>query len=102
MGADTEPCTSVKALRKPKDRIKSDERILGDGDFVQSVLKNSQQELERRYHYHIKGYDFEWLVDQVATVLGVKQNIVTCPGRYPDTVEARSVLWLHGSLASAP
>ena len=29
---------------------------------------------------------------QVATLFGVDQDIVTRPGRYPDTVEARSVL----------
>jgi putative transposase len=28
----------------------------------------------------------------VATLFGVDQDIVTRPGRYPDTVEARSVL----------
>jgi len=83
---------AVKALRKTKDRIKGDERILGDGDFVRSILEISQQEFERRYHYRAKGFDFQWLVGQVATVLCVEQNIVTRPGRSPDTVEARSVL----------
>lgn len=83
---------AVKALRMTEDRIKGDERILGDGEFVQSVLKRSQEQLERRYHLMAKGYDFDGLVGYVATVLGVEQNIVTRPGRYPDTVEARSVL----------
>ncbi len=30
---------SAKALRGTKDRIKGDERILGDGNFVQEVLE---------------------------------------------------------------
>ena len=42
--------------------------------------------------YRAKGYDFGWLVGRVATLLSVDQDIVTRPGRYPDTVEARSVL----------
>jgi len=79
-------------LRGAKDRIKGDERILGDGDFVQEVLESCRQQLERRYHYQAKGYDFDWLVGQVATLLGLEQDIVTRPGRYLDTVEARSVL----------
>ena len=83
---------SAKALRGTKDRIKGDERILGDGNLVQEVLVSCQQQLERRYHYQAKGYDFDWLVGQVATLFGVDQDIVTRPGRYPDTVEARSVL----------
>lgn len=74
----------AKALRGTKDRIKGDERILGDGNFVQEVLES--------YHYQAKGYDFDWLVGQVATLFGVDEDIVTRPGRYPDTVEARSVL----------
>jgi len=84
---------SAKALRRAsKDRIKGDERILGDDNFVQEVLETCQEQLERRYHYQARGYDFDWLVGQVASVCGVDQNIVTRPGRYPETVEARSVL----------
>jgi hypothetical protein len=83
---------SAKVLRGTKDRIKGDERILGDGDFVQEVLEICRRQFERRYHYQAKGVDFDWLVGQVATLFGVDQNIVTRPGRYPDTIEARNVL----------
>ena len=51
--------SAVKALRGRADRIKGDERILGDGDFVDSVLKVSQEQLERRYQYQSRGYDFD-------------------------------------------
>ena len=30
----------VKAMRRAQDQMKRDERILGDGDFTQSVLDN--------------------------------------------------------------
>ena len=39
-----------KPLRGTKDRIKGDERILGDGHFVKEVLESCKQQLERRYH----------------------------------------------------
>ena len=84
--------SAVKALRGRADRIKGDERILGDGDFVDSVLKVSQEQLERRYQYQSRGYDFEWLVDQVARLFDMGTEKVVRPGRYPDTVKARSVL----------
>ena len=84
--------SAVKALRGRADRIKGDERILGDGDFVDSVLKVSQEQLERRYQYQSRGYDFEWLVDQVARLFDMGIEKVVRPGRYPDTVKARSVL----------
>ncbi|MCK4485538.1 MAG: transposase, partial [Desulfobacterales bacterium] len=50
--------SAVKALRGRADRIKGDERILGDGD-VDSVLKVGQEQLERRYQYQSRGYDFD-------------------------------------------
>ena len=48
--------------------------------------------MERRYQYLAQGYEFDWLVDQVATLLSLDREIVTRRGRYPVTVEARSVL----------
>jgi hypothetical protein len=93
---------AAKAMRGGKDRIKGDERILGDGNFVREVLESCRQQLERRYQYLAQGYDFNWLVGQVATILSLDQEIVTRRGRYPDTVEARSVLCYWGArLASA-
>jgi len=81
-----------KAMRGGKDRIKGDERILGDSNFVKEVLESCRQQLERRYQYLAQGYDFDWIVGQVASLLSVDQEIVTRRRRYPDTVEAHSVL----------
>ena len=66
--------------------------ILGEGDFVKTVLESCRQQLERRYQYLAQGDDFNWLVDQVANLLSLDQEIVMRRSRYPDTVEARSVL----------
>ena len=84
--------SAVRALRGMSERIKGDERILGDGGFVEDVLKICQERFERRYRYHAKGYDFGWLVDRVADLFNLERDKVTRPGRYPETVEARSVL----------
>ncbi len=35
----------VKAMRRVQDHMKSDERILGDGEFTQSVLEEAQERL---------------------------------------------------------
>jgi putative transposase len=66
--------------------------VLADGDFVKAVLESCRQQLERCYPYLAQGCDYNWLVDQVATHLGLKPEVVTRRGRYPDTVQARSVL----------
>jgi hypothetical protein len=45
----------VKFLGGMSERITGDERILGDGRFVEQVLTVSQERLEHRYSYHSKG-----------------------------------------------
>jgi hypothetical protein len=51
------------------ERIKGDQRILGDGwEGGEEVLKICQERLERRYRYQSLGYDFGWIVDRVAAV----------------------------------
>jgi hypothetical protein len=41
--------SAVKAMRKAKMFQKSDERILGDGDFVAQVLSATREQMERKY-----------------------------------------------------
>jgi putative transposase len=40
---------NVKVERRAKIYEKADERILGDGDFVQEVLARAEEKLKRRY-----------------------------------------------------
>ena len=91
---------AVKMIRGKGQRIKGDERILGDSDFVDAVLKASQDQLDRQAELHRKGYDFNWLVGRVANLLDMKPDEVLKPGRYPRTVKARSILlyWAHREL----
>lgn len=84
--------TRVGELREKGNRSKGDERILGDGDFVENILSQCQERMEQKYLYLNKGYDFEWLVDKVATTLGINKEEITRSGRYSRRVEARSVL----------
>jgi REP-associated tyrosine transposase len=89
--------SAVRALRGMSERIKGDERILGDGGFVEEVLNICQERFELRYCYHAKGYDFDWLVKRVADLFNLERDKVTRRGRYPETVEARSVLCYWGA-----
>ena len=89
--------SAVKALRRSGERIKGDERILGDSDFVEAVLASSDEGLEQRYSYQAKGYNFDWLVKRVAQLLEMNVNHVLRQGRYPSTVKARSLLCYWGA-----
>ena len=82
----------MKALRKSGSRMKGDERILGDGDFVENVLKEAQESMERKYRLRAKGYDLDWLVNHVAQLLDMETRDVLARGKFRQTVKARSLL----------
>ncbi len=91
---------ALKELRKAGIRVKGDERILGDSDFVENVLKSAEERIEQRYVLEAMGYDFDRVVDRVAAVLGMTADEVTAFGKSPRTVEARALLcfWAHRKL----
>ncbi|KAF5415867.1 MAG: hypothetical protein C5S49_05325 [Candidatus Methanogaster sp.] len=88
---------ALKGLRKIKAYMKGDERILGDSDFVETVLKECQDEFDRRYLLKSGGYDFDTVVDRVAQVLGMNRAEVLSSGRQPHNVHARSLLCFWAS-----
>ena len=83
---------AVLALRGAKIYQNSDERILGDGDFVDSVLTAANEAMERRYYLQSSGFTLDKLADRVANILGMRPEDVWATGRYHHLVEARSLL----------
>ena len=76
--------------------MKGDERILGHGDFVESVLKAAQEKLDRKSIIRALRYDFEWLVDRVTGLFGLTSKKLLTGGKHRRTVRARSVLCYWG------
>lgn len=87
----------VKAMRRGVERMKGDERILGEGAFVETVLKAAQENLERKYQLEAEGYSFDWLVERVAKQLELEPKDVLAPGKYAQSVKARSLLCYWGA-----
>jgi hypothetical protein len=87
----------VKAMRRGCERLKGDERILGEGDFVETVLKAAQEKLDRNSQLEAAGYSFDWLVGQVARQLEIEPKDVLAPGKYAQSVKARSLLCYWGA-----
>lgn len=92
--------TGLKNIRKADIRVKGDERILGDSDFVETVLASAKEALEERYVLKARGIDFDQVVLIVARVLKLPPDQVTAWGKSPQTVQARSLLcfWAHRKL----
>jgi putative transposase len=58
---------AVKTMRlNGQDRIKSDQRILGDSDFVSEVLSEREEQFSRKYRLKNLGYDFETVAERVS------------------------------------
>lgn len=76
---------------KGQDRLKGDERILGDSDFVLSVLEAANENYERHYELKSRGFDLKKVQMRVAELLGVDGDRIYSRGRRRDQVEARSL-----------
>jgi putative transposase len=90
----------IEKLRKAKAYMKGDERILGDGDFVERVLQHANELLDRRYALRAKGYDFGKAVKQAADIFGISPTTLLRPRKSSSTVRARSLLcfWANREL----
>jgi putative transposase len=85
--------SEVKRLReKGSDHVMSDERILGDSGFVDSVLSQANEGYERRYELKRRGYDLERIATRVGEICGIEKKEVFAKGRQKRKVEARSLL----------
>jgi chromosomal replication initiation ATPase DnaA len=82
-------------------RVKGDERILGDSDFVEAVLKEANEQLERRYRLKAEGFDLEQVAQRVAAVMDCSVELVWEKSRRPQVVDARDLLcyWASEELA---
>jgi predicted transcriptional regulator len=92
--------TALKGFHKAGIRFKGDERILGDSDFVENVLKSAEEALAEKYELKARGYDFDWVVSRVAEVMDITPAQVTAFGKSPQTIKARSLLcfWVQRRL----
>ncbi|HCX02677.1 MAG TPA: transposase [Syntrophaceae bacterium] len=71
--------------------IKSDERILGDGDFVNALLADANEKFERFHIIRHLGYDLDKTARRAAEVCHVALEEIFARGRQKTKVEARSV-----------
>jgi hypothetical protein len=84
--------SAVNAMRQAQIRMKGDERILGDGEFVQSVLDAAKEQYDERCRVQSNSCDYDRVVNCVATLLEIQPEQVSAPGKHPLTVKARSLL----------
>ncbi|MEE4315200.1 MAG: transposase [Desulfofustis sp.] len=83
--------SAVKMLRRTDIRMKSDERILGDGDFVERALQAAQERYERSYALSAQGYDLSKTALWVKEKTGIEMDELSSKSKRPAIVRARSL-----------
>jgi hypothetical protein len=84
---------AVKSIRRLCEHVKSDERIMGDSDFVQSVLSAQNEQQQARYLLQSKGYDFGYALKRVAQLSGLEDKEILKTGKQIVRLYARSLLY---------
>lgn len=82
---------NATSLRKAGVFQKSDERILGDGAFVESVLSEADENLARHYGWQARGVTLDHLQRAVAVMTAISQEELVGASKRRSVVRARSL-----------
>ncbi len=83
---------AVRKLRKSGIRLKGDERILGDTDFVLNMLASANEDLSEKTWFRIRGIDFDAVAARVAQLLSLPVEAVRRRDKTPQSVKARRLI----------
>ena len=83
---------AVTALRHSGMLIMGDERILGSGDFVASVLQHAGEQYEKKTLAQRKGIGLDTLIGKVADHFRLEPARLQAPGRQRLLARARSLI----------
>ena len=86
----------VLELRKAKEYWRSDERVLGDSEFVESMLKVSDEALIRKEKLKLEDWNIEKITERACELSGVKAEEVFRRGRHNNVSQARSLIAYWG------
>ena len=69
----------------------SGERILGDSEFVESVLCQADEKHERHYELKRLGYDLNSIAERVGEIYGMEPSEILSKGKQQRKVQARGL-----------
>ena len=82
-----------KAFKKTRkgERIKGDQRILGEIAFVSEVLKQADEKHERHYELRRKGYSFKTIEERVCEIYDIDRDDIYLKSRVQVIADARGL-----------
>jgi hypothetical protein len=78
-------------VKRRRQRVKGDQRILGDSDFALKVLAEAEENYEQRALLKNQGYVPETIASDIAGLYGLDRSDVLSKGRQAQRGEARSL-----------
>jgi len=82
----------LKQKREEGQYQRSDERMLGDSDFVSRVLEKTKESLTKSQKLKSEGMDVDKIAAQVSRLMGIAVEDVWAIGKQQHIVNARSLL----------
>ena len=83
--------SGLKSQRRDGMRIKGDERILGSSEFVENVIRQTEEDFEQRTRLANQGLDMESLLERTAQYYGVAGGDLGSRSKERKVSRARSV-----------
>ncbi|NQT55711.1 MAG: transposase [Desulfobacteraceae bacterium] len=83
---------AIKTMGKgERERIKGDERILGDSNFVLQVLEEADEKFNRYYEVKRLGYDLKTVEDRVCKIFKIEREDIYSKSREKVKASARGL-----------
>lgn len=87
---------AVLRSRREEDRQAYDSRVLGGGEFVESVMKHAENVFDKKFVFNQKGIDLRSVTRQIASAVGVKEKDLFSRGRKDLVSKAKAALIYMG------
>jgi len=81
----------LKQKRREGIYQRSDERMLGDSDFVTKVLAESKEQIKKSRFLRTDGMDLDKMADRVSEIMDVKPKEIRMASKQRNIVKARSL-----------
>ena len=83
--------SAIKKMRRMGEYQKGDERLLGDGEFVEKVLHHAEEILKPPCPLRTPAFGFSKILNRVAELTGLKPEDILTTGRSRKVAAARSM-----------
>ena len=83
--------SEIKKADMKGSHVKSDERILGESEFVSEILSQANEKFDRKYELKRRGYDLTVVAMKVSEIFEIDTEEILSKGKQQKKVKARSL-----------